>query len=265
MKRNINRLHFFARWCVGIFLLFFALPSLFSQEDSIRFSYEKGLVTPENAPNISPAKLLPIKQNLGLPLMKPLLPQLDFSLKEKPHIPYYTNPSPRFLGDYNTSGTLKQFTYGTLYGSGGQRTLPGIGRFNDASLGYQHRFTNKLMMQVELNSIKINMSRITGQAFKTSGTLIYRPSDKIGLKAFGSYAIGNTYGMYTHQYGGSVLFDVSDRFNMEVGVQRYYNSVRGTWETVPIVIPSYRFDKFTLGLDVGGVIYEILRNTVFGK
>lgn len=31
------------------------------------------------------------------------------------------------------------------------------------------------------------------------------------------------------------------------------------------MIPYYHFDKFTLGLDVGGIIYEILRNAVLIK
>ena len=59
--------------------------------------------------------------------------------------------------------------------------------------------------------------------------------------------------------------DMSDRFGMEMGVQRYYDAMSGRWETVPVMIPYYHFDKFTLGLDVGGIIYEILRNAVFDK
>ena len=266
MKRKIGQSYVLIRWGIGMFMLFFAFPSLFSQEDSIRVLHGRMVDVPINVPTISPVELLPVKQNQkGISPLDPPLTQPDFSLKRKPYIPYYTNPSPLFLGDYRTSGVLKQFTVGTLYGTGGQTTLPGIGRFNDASLGYRHRFSDKLMMQIELNAMKINMSRITGQAFSASGTLLYRPSDKIGLKVFGSYAIGNTYGMNTHQYGGTISFDMSDRFSMEVGMRRYYNSMRGTWETVPIAIPTYRFNQFKLGFDVGGVVYEILRSTVFDK
>ena len=58
--------------------------------------------------------------------------------------------------------------------------------------------------------------------------------------------------------------DMSDRFNMEMGVQRYYDAMRGRWETVPVVIPTYRFNNnFKLGFDVGGVLYEVLRNVLF--
>ena len=71
--------------------------------------------------------------------------------------------------------------------------------------------------------------------------------------------------MSTNVYGASMSFDMSERFGMEVGVQRYYDAMRGRWETVPIVIPYYRFEKFTLGLDVGGLVYELLRDLVFDK
>ncbi len=58
---------------------------------------------------------------------------------------------------------------------------------------------------------------------------------------------------------------MSDRFGIEVGAQRYYNAMRGRWETVPVAIPYYRFEKFTLGLDVGGILYELLHNVVFDQ
>lgn len=149
-----------------------------------------------------------------------------------------------------------------LFGSGEQTSVPGIGRFNNASLGYQHAFNQRLTLQLGVDAMKINMIHSTGQAFSTSGALRYQASDRVAFKVFGSYAIGNTYGMDTHRYGATMSLDMSERFGMEVGVQRYYDAYRGRWETVPVVIPYYNFDKFKLGLDVGGILYEILRNTV---
>ena len=143
--------------------------------------------------------------------------------------------------------------------------MAGIGRFNSASLGYQHIFNEQFELQVRANALKLNMSHITGQAFSTSGAFLYHPSDRVTLKVFGSYDIGNSYGMSTHSYGATMSVDMSDRFGMEMGVQRYYDAMSGRWETVPVMIPYYHFDKFTLGLDVGGIIYEILRNAVLIK
>ncbi len=189
----------------------------------------------------------------------------EISLKKEIYLPYHTNPSPLFRGDYQTKGIIRQFRHGVLSASGGQTSLPGIGLIRNASFGYQHALNSKLALQLNVNAMKINMSHITGQAFSTSGTLLYRPSERVEFKFFGSYDIGNSYGMSTHQYGATMGVNMSDRFSMEVGVQRYYNTIRGRWETVPIVIPYYRFKNAKLGLDVGGLIYEVLRETVFDR
>ena len=133
----------------------------------------------------------------------------DFSLKESLRLPYQTNPSLLFRGDYSTSGVLRQFPHGMLFGSGGQTSVSGIGRFNNASLGYQHAFNQRLTLQLGVDAMKINMIHSTGQAFSTSGALRYQASDRVAFKVFGSYAIGNTYGMDTHRYGATMSLDMS--------------------------------------------------------
>ena len=56
-------------------------------------------------------------------------------------------------------------------------------------------------------------------------------------------------------------YDFTDRLGIEAGVRRYYDLQRG-WQTAPVVTPYYKFNKFTLGVDVGGILYEVLRNMV---
>ena len=266
--------------CRGLFFLPVFIPLLLSaQEANTHIIRDSVPAKSEGTLQISPSDLFPPKNNT-FPLYHSDLypenydPSVSYSSKQPGYIPHYslkgdiylpyqTNPSPIFRGDYHTDGIMKQFRHGTLIGSGGQTSLPGIGRINDASLGYQHAFNSKLALQVNVNAMKINMAHSTGQAFNTSGILSYHPSDQVTFKFFGSYDIGNSYGMSTHRYGATMSVDMSERFNMEVGVQRYYNAIRGRWETVPVVIPSYRFKKFELGFDVGGLLYEILREVVF--
>lgn len=267
MKKRISILWFPVR--LGLFFLLITISQLLSAQenrDSVHITLDgvptKSLGTLEFAPLV----LFPEKSATYPALTtKELNAMPQFSLKEKNGLPYYTNPSPLFRGDYSTDGVLKQFRHGVLFGSGKQTSVPGIGLFNNASLGYQHQFNDRLMLQLNANAMKINMPRINGQAFSTSGTLAYQVSDRVSFKFFGSYDIGNSYGMSTNQYGASMSIDMTDRFGMEMGVQRYYDSMRGRWETVPMVIPYYRFEKFKLGLDVGGILYEILRETVFDK
>ena len=249
------------RW---VFFLFISgLQLLSAQEDSARFTLDSMLIKPKAAFQLPSVNLLPEKT--VYPLINPIqlgdLP--SFSLKEELRIPYHINPSPLFRGDYSTGGVLRQFPHGAVFGSGSQTSVPGIGRFNNASLGYQHIFNDRLSLQLRANAMKINMSHITGQAFSTAGRLTYRASDRVAFNVFGSYDIGNSYGMSTNSYGATMSLDMSERFGVEVGAQRYYDAMRGGWQTVPVVIPYYRFEKFKLGLDVGGIIYEILRSAVF--
>lgn len=254
---------------LGIFLLLYFVPQLLSAQennDSTHILRNGASITPDDVLKQANINLFPEKSttySLYSPGQLEHIPR--FSLKRDISLPYQTNPSLLFRGDYSTGGVLHQFDHGALFGSGSQTSMAGIGRFNSASLGYQHIFNEQFELQVRANALKLNMSHITGQAFSTSGAFLYHPSDRVTLKVFGSYDIGNSYGMSTHNYGATMSVDMSDRFGMEMGVQRYYDAMSGRWETVPVMIPYYHFDKFTLGLDVGGIIYEILRNAVFDK
>ncbi len=255
--------------CRGLFVLLILIPQLLlaqEQVDSIRIPHDSVPRLDGVVLQLSPSRLLPRKVPV-YPVYSPSQPVSlrDFSLRERMDLPYQVNPGLLFRGDYRTGGVMHQFAHGTLFGSGGQTSLAGIGVINNASLGYQHLFNERLELELRANAMKVNMTHFTGQAFSTSGTLLYHASDRVAFKLFGSYDIGNSYGMSTHSYGATVSIDMSSRFGMEMGVQRYYDAMRGRWETVPVVIPYYRFEKFTLGMDVGGILYEVLRSTVFDK
>lgn len=264
MKQQFDISRYPIRWVVFL-LLFFTSQSLCAQEDgtlrdSIRIKPPGGYETTIN--------LLPEKTEF---LLNPDPPrQLErrklpsFSFREELHLPYHVDRSPLHRGDFTTSGVLWQHRRGAIFGTGEQTTVPGIGRFNEASLGYGHVFNDRLSLQVSIDAMKINRINFVGETFGTSGRMSYQASDRLAFNVFGSYQLGNTYGMSTDSYGATVSVVMSDRFRMEVGAQRVYNAARGQWETVPVAIPTYRFNNgFELGLDVGGIIYEILRSTVF--
>lgn len=181
-------------------------------------------------------------------------------------LPYHTNPSPLFKGDYSTSGILFARPYGALIGAGSQTSLPGIGRSNDASLTYVHSLGSRWTFSVGMDVNKMHMNHFTGQSFGASGTLTYRASDRLAFNVFGGYNSGYVPGRQSYRYGGTVAWDMTDRFGMEVGVQRYYNPLYGRWETVPIAIPTYKFNNGAkIGFDVGGMLYEIFRSASFNS
>lgn len=280
MKQKISISRFPA--CLGLLLLLTSTPQLLSAQegnDSTRIMRNDLLKQPEGTlfqhstsdlfqyatPDLFPPSKFKDAPSPNLSKQLFYFPP-DFSHKGEIYLPYQINPSPLFKGDYSTSGILWQFPHGAMFGSGSQTSVPGIGLFNNASLGYQHVFNDRFELRLQADAMKINMMHSTGQVFSTSGALLYHASDRVAFKVFGSYDIGNSYGMSTHSYGATMSVDMSDRFNMEMGVQRYYDAMRGRWETVPVVIPSYRFNnKFNLGLDVGGILYEILRDVAFDK
>lgn len=270
MKQKVN-----ISWLpihIGWWLLLVSVPQLLSAQeysDSKHTVRDSVSIKPESTFQLSPSDLF--SKEIHTPPLYPAKSDPAGSLGKfqvTPRegailLPYQTNPSLLFRGDYSTGGIWKQFPHGTLSGSGKQTSVPGIGRINNASLSYQHAFNQQLALQLSVDAMKMNKAHFTGQAFSTSGALLYRPAERVALKLFGTYDIGDPYGMSTHSYGATVAFDMSERFSLEMGVQRYYDAMRGRWETVPVMIPSYRFEKFTLGLDIGGILYEILRSTVF--
>lgn len=168
--------------------------------------------------------------------------------------PYYINPTPMFYGDYSTSGHI----FSHFYGSGSQTTLPRIGRINEASIMFHHQFNNYFETRLGVNATKYYFPKSTGQAFGIYGAMIYHPNERLRLKAFGAYTPTYQYGFYRNTYGITAGYDFTDRLEMEVGIQNYYNPEKG-WDVVPIVIPRYKFKKFDIGIDVGGLLYETIR------
>lgn len=37
------------------------------------------------------------------------------------------------------------------------------------------------------------------------------------------------------------------------------------WQTVPVVIPTYNFGKCKVGLDIGGLLLDVLQHIVYDK
>ncbi|HIZ90814.1 MAG TPA: hypothetical protein H9807_01625 [Candidatus Bacteroides merdavium] len=179
-------------------------------------------------------------------------------------LPYQENPSLRFKGDFRTEGSLWRWRTGQIYGTGSQTSLPGIGRRNEAAFSFEQELNDRLSLQATVDAVRMNMAYFNRrQSLGLSGALVYRAQDHLWFTAFGSARTGDFLNMQSYSYGGTVGFDITDRFSLELGVQRFYNDLTGRWETLPVVMPGYRFnDKFKLEFDVGPLIYELIRNVI---
>lgn len=252
---------------IGLYLLAWMMPlCLVAQEDTIRIVRDSLKSMHGDALQVPSQNSLQKDIETSFPKQS-ADSTIRFSL-QKPSliVPYYTNPSPMFKGDYSTAGALFTHRYGILMGAGGQTTLPGIGRSNVASLSYLHAFNDRWTMQVGVDADKMLMSHFTGQSFGASGMLSYQATDRLAFHVFGGYNSGYVPGMQSYRYGGSMAMDITERFGMEMGVQRYYNPMQGRWETVPIATPYYRFNNGAkVGFDVGGLLYQIFHSASFKK
>lgn len=181
-------------------------------------------------------------------------------------LPYYINPSPLFRGDYSTGGVILSGRHSLLYGSGNRSTLPGLGVQTEAGLTYVRQLSDRLYLQATVNATKLNMMHMTRIAAMAGGSLTYQAQDHLWFNVFGGKGVGSFPNWADWHYGGTVGFDLGERFSLELGVQRYYDRSTGRWTTLPVVTPTINFkDKLRLGLDVGPIIYEIIRRAVNRK
>lgn len=272
MKRNV------CGWVVKLLGLLLLVPQLLmAQEEGTRDVAP--IVTMSSEGSLSFPSIAPV-----LPAFEPAIPSGGFLFSSSVILPApsYTRPqlsvsqwnftsdkffsmvdrTPTFQGDYSTGSILWQFRTGMLVAFGSQSSLPGLGHTNEASFGYYQFISPKLELQFDVNAMTANLFHINSQMFGVEGIMLYHVYNWLILKVFGSYALGDTYGIPTRSYGATLSVDMSDCFGVEAGVRRYYNPLRGGWQTVPIVAPYYRFDKTKLQLDVGGILYQMLHKVV---
>ena len=132
------------------------------RKDSLRAITDESLGIPEMSPVNNGMKKPEVKAETEIQQME----IQEIKLRRPFYMPYY---SPMFYGDYSTGGMMAP----NLYGYGSQSTLPGIGRINEASLMYQYNINDYWEIQAGLNATKFNFPFSTGQAFGTSGAVIY--------------------------------------------------------------------------------------------
>lgn len=240
-------------------LVCMGLPVWAQEKDSLRIRPDSLPLVPQTGSVhlAAPRRDLPGVSRVTMPV-----PALREVMPQGPYIPYQLNPSPLFRGDYATGGVLGYMGGGAWVGSGSQFSVPGIGRFNTASLGWQKQFSDRLQLQLMADALKMNTAHFTGQSFGLSGQLIYQAADRLYFRTFGGVGLGDFRMRPTYGFGGAVGLGVTERFGIELGAQSYYNTLTGRWEVLPVVAPYYKFDKMKLQIDVGPILLEVIRGAI---
>ena len=227
---------------LGVLLL--GVQTASGQEDSTRVrrdSLRVGAGTPQlpvksgiSGVGVEEYRLEPsLEAGREVPVFRPVRRDPDLRL------PYQENPSLRFKGDFRTEGSLWRWRTGQIYGTGSQTSLPGIGLRNEAAFSFEQELNDRLSLQATVDAVRMNMAYFNRrQSLGLSGALVYRAQDHLWFTAFGSARTGDFLNMQSYSYGGTMGFDITERFSLELGVQRFYNDLTGRWETLPVVMPQ---------------------------
>ena len=214
------------RWALLLGVIF-GVCGVQAQEDSIRLPKDSILL--QGIANFFPSIKSAFSEDKSFyfPMAEPTRPLPKFTLpKREPdlRLPYQENPSPMFKGDFSTGGPMVRWRTGMLNAKGSQITMPGLGRLNEAAFGFRQELNDRLALQATVNAIKLNMAYFTTQSFSLSGALVYQAQDHLWFTAFGSVSAGGFPNLSPYGYGGTMGFDITDRFSLELGIHRYYDS-----------------------------------------
>ncbi|MGM9861550.1 MAG: hypothetical protein ACI30W_03045 [Muribaculaceae bacterium] len=137
--------------------------------------------------------------------------------------------------------------------------------------------TGGLMLNQTLGPLNVSVSGSVSKygyfrglqtTYNIGGEMSLRLSDRISLHAFGAYsspynsinpAIDGFFN--TSNFGGFLRFDSESIWGIDVGVSNTYNPSLRSWQAAPLVRPYIKVGDSKLGVDVGGILYNVLRNS----
>lgn len=184
----------------------------------------------------------------------------DASLAEHPERP----PIP----EIKTMDPQLQFggvSFGDATITGVTETMPGLMGIERGAISISHTFGN-LTLQGSLNAEKYGYYNGTFTTYGISGAAIYRFNKSLAMTLFGSFYTRNLYVtaammpyIAANNFGGYLTIQFDDHWGVDVGARAVYNSMSRRYDVLPIGAPFYKVGDAKIQVDVGGILYEILR------
>ena len=195
--------------------------------------------------------------NLNLRLTQPM-PTQTTSLSSTP------------ATNYNRAGQLGEWKGLNFYGQSYRETFPAMLVRQGATVGVS-RTWDKLSFSVFASANRYRTFH-TATQFGLGGSLSYRFSPYVSATAFGSYYSVQPFlsmaafpYVNSSAYGGYFTLE-NDRYGVDLGVQRCYDSYRQQWIVSPILTPKYHFSKkFTIEVPVGEMVRDVLEKLIFER
>ena len=165
-------------------------------------------------------------------------------------------------------GIAPIYTWGTgsLYASGATTSMPGAMGIESGALNFRQNF-GSLSLHLYGGASKYGYFRGLDTRWGFGGDATYRFNDQLTLTVFGGYstsgglpqpALAGSYD--TPSIGAFLDYRFARKWGIRMGVQSERSMLTGRWETRPMIEPYFMLGGQPIGIDVGGILYELLRS-----
>lgn len=166
---------------------------------------------------------------------------------------------------------LARWDTGSLRADGSTDVMPGMMQIDAGRLSLGQQW-DKVSVTAYAEALKYGYMGGLSTSWGLGGDITYRLGDRWSVTAYGSWytpASVATPGQLGYvavpQFGGYVDYRISSRFGVQVGARAYRSLVRQGMEVVPTVVPYIRLnERHVIGVDVGGIVYQLLRSAGMG-
>lgn len=169
--------------------------------------------------------------------------------------------------DWQASGVIARLGDGVLGGSGSRASFPALGNVATGSLWVTQTVDERLTLTGGITGSKYHFGREAWNDYGVWGRASYQINGTLSLNAFGQYNFNPHYHSMgamgitqNSNYGATLGVKVSDNFSVDVGAQRYYDVYSHRWRTIPILAPTVKVLGQPLSVDVGGILYGLLKS-----
>lgn len=165
------------------------------------------------------------------------------------------------------TATIATWTTGSLTAAGSTASFPGMAGVESGTVVFSQRM-GRFTLSADAEAMKFGYFRGLRTIWGFGGSLTYDISNRVGVTVFGNYYTrSNLYQPAmlgfspSTSFGGYVSVDLGSHWGVDVGAQSIMQQNTRNYRFEPIVTPYYKFnDKVKIGVNVGGILYNILRS-----
>ena len=184
---------------------------------------------------------------------------------DRPTLPRFRYDTSPYSRDWSSGGVITRVGSGYLTGSSAHTTYLGMGNTTSASVALTMPMGDRFQVTAGLTGSKYHFDRAAWNDYGVFGNASFRLNNRLSLNAFGQYYVYQQFHsvaampfLGSSSYGGTLGWDASDNFRLDVGARRIYDPYTGRWRTLPVVQPSFKLFGAPISFDAGPLIYQVL-------